>query len=435
MPTPFSFVVVLLLTALVGYLVVIAAAAVAGAIARGARRERAVDAYEALAVSRFTIPVSVIVPVNDEHAPLSNAITQLLALNYPEYEVIVVCEGVSVAALERVKEERGLEAKEVFYRRSLETAPVQRFYASPSEPRLMIVDKTAAGRADALNCGVNLARYRYVVVIPPAVAFDANALLRLVSPALRDPATVLAVTSSVERRGRSEDVAGTDEGGWTRAAHDYQRLVSLRSWMASCLAWYGQRGGFPPRESIIGWRRDAVLDLGGFSPSATDPDMDMLARLQSTRHERTAGRVVRTSEVFGHAAPTSLGRQAAITVRRRRALFEAMQTFRKAPAMGRDRLTLTLTLMVELLTPAAEGVVLFGVLAAAAAGWVSWTTPLLAASMLAFGTGVVSASALLVRGGASDAPTGRELTRLLLRTPIEFAVYRPALAWARLRNS
>jgi hypothetical protein len=89
-------------------------------------------------------------------------------------------------------------------------------------------------------------------------------------------------------------------------------------------------------------------------------------------------------------------------------------------------------LMVELFTPAAEVLVLAGALGAALAGWVSWATPLLAWLMLAFGTGVVSASALLVRGGAPDAPVGRELTRLLLRTPIEFAVYRPALAWSRL---
>ena len=50
-------------TAALVYLVVVAAASLAGALTRGGRRERAVDAYEALAISRFTIPVSIIVPV------------------------------------------------------------------------------------------------------------------------------------------------------------------------------------------------------------------------------------------------------------------------------------------------------------------------------------------------------------------------------------
>ena len=428
MPAALPYVAVLLLTTLVAYLIVVAAAAVAGAVARGARRERAVDAYEALAVSRFTIPVSVIVPVEDAHAPLSKVIAALLAQNYPEFEVIVVCDRLSQEALDRFKSEWALEPKEVFYRRSLSTAAVQRFYVSAIDPRVMIVDKAPAGRADALNCGVNLARYRYVVSIAPEVAFDENALLRLVSPALRDPATVLAVTSSIERRG----AAGEEASAWTRAANDYQRLASLRSWMASRLVWYELRGGLPPTESVVAWRRDAVLELGGFSMTAADPDFDMLVRLQISRHERAAGRVVRSSEVFGHAAPTSVERQAMITSRRRRALVEALRSFWSAPGMRGDRLTLTMVLMVELFTAAAEVVVLAGVLAAAVAGWVTWGSPLLAWVMLAFGTGLVSTAALLVRGGAPDAPVDRELIRLLLRAPLEFAVYRPVLAWRRL---
>jgi hypothetical protein len=43
----------------------------------------------------------------------------------------------------------------------------------------------------------------------------------------------------------------------------------------------------------------------------------------------------------------------------------------------------------------------------------------------------MSASALLLRGGTPGAPSGADLTRLLLRAPLEFAVYRPALLWAR----
>jgi cellulose synthase/poly-beta-1,6-N-acetylglucosamine synthase-like glycosyltransferase len=343
MAAALPFVAVLLLTVLAAYLVVVAAAAVAGAVARGARRERPVDAAATRSPFPLHIPVSVIVPADDENAPLSKAIASLRALKYPEFEIIVVCERPSQEALDRLKEEWALEPKEVFYRRTLSTATVHRLYVSATDPRLMIVDKAPAGRADALNCGVNLARYRYVVSVTTEVAFDENALLRLVSPALRDPANVLAVTSSIERRGSAGEDAGAGAGkhaGWTRAAHDYQRLVSLRSWMASRLVWYELRGGLPPRESVVAWRRDAVLELGGFSLSATDPDLDMVARLQISRHERAAGRVVRSSEVFGHAAPTSIARQAIMTNRRRRALFEALRTFWNAPDIRGDRLTL-----------------------------------------------------------------------------------------------
>ena len=49
------------------------------------------------------------------------------------------------------------------------------------------------------------------------------------------------------------------------------------------------------------------------------------------------------------------------------------------------------------------------------------------------GYAVVSASALLLRGGTPGAPSGPELKRLLMRAPLELLVYRPALVLSRLR--
>src|SRR5687767_137751 len=293
-------------TLAVGYLVIVAAASLAGALSRGGRRERAVDAYEALAISRFTIPVSIIVPVEStgpvesNRLPLNATIQALLDLNYPELEVIIVAERVADATVEALKREWALEPKELFYRRTLPTAPVHRIYASDREPRLILAEKAASGRADALNFGASLARFRYVVSVTPDVVFDRDALLRLMAPALRDPGTVLAVTSYVERRHVTAPAAKAPADDWTAAGEDFQRLRSIRSWMASRLAWHQLRCGVPPRDGVAAFRRDVVLTLGGFSVDAADPELDLLIRLQ-TQPSGSAGRVVRTSEVFGHA--------------------------------------------------------------------------------------------------------------------------------------
>jgi hypothetical protein len=68
----------------------------------------------------------------------------------------------------------------------------------------------------------------------------------------------------------------------------------------------------------------------------------------------------------------------------------------------------------------------------ALAGWVAPLAPWVMFLFLAFGYGVLSTSALLLRGGTPGAPSGADLKRLLIRAPLEFAVYRPALVWARL---
>ena len=427
----FGSIVAFVITVALGYLMIVAAAAVAGALARGGRRERAVDAYEALAISRFTIPVSIVVPMTGDGKRLSSAIEALLGLNYPELEVVVVADATAAAGIERLRREWSLDPKEFFYRRTLETSPVHRIFGSERDHRLVVVEKAPAGRADALNCGANLARFRYMVSLDPEIAFDRDALLRLMAPALRDPGAVLAVTSYVERQGSEADRPGP--GAWTKAGDDYQRLASIRSWMASRLAWHQLRCGLPPRDGVTAWRRDAVLELGGFSLRAADAELDLLVRLQTMQAEGAGGRVVRTSEVFGRTPTVTLAEAAAAAHRRQRAILEALKTFRAMPGRHPSRLTMMRVMMVELLTPSTQVVAALLTLLAAGAGWVGWQAVWLTVLLLTFGYAVASASALLLRGGTPGAPSGDELKRLLLRAPLELIVYRPALIWSRFR--
>jgi len=353
----------------------------------------------------------------------------LLDLNYPELEVIVVTERMPDASVEALKNQWLLEPKEFFYRRSLATAAVHRIYGSERDPRLILVEKAPGGRADALNCGVSFARYRYIVSIAPSVVFDANALLRLMSPALRDPGTVLAVTSYVERQSDERGPVRAESVEWTKAGDDYQRLASIRSWMASRLAWHQLRCGIPPRDGVSAFRRDALLELGGFSVDAADSELDLLIRMQTSPH---SGRVIRTSEVFGHLNTLSVERAAMTSGLRRRALVEAFRTFATTSQGGNARVTMMAVLAVELLTPIAQVFVLAAIIVATSAGWIHWNAPFLVLLFLTFGYGLVSASALMLRGGTPGAPNTRDLKRLLMRAPLEFVIYRPVFVYSML---
>ncbi|HJR59020.1 MAG TPA: hypothetical protein VJ813_06480, partial [Vicinamibacterales bacterium] len=176
------------------------------------------------------------------------------------------------------------------------------------------------------------------------------------------------------------------------------------------------------------WRRDALLELGGFSVDAADAELDLLIRLQ-TQTGGVAGRVVRTSEVFGRTATVTVTGAAQVAARRQRAVVEALRTFAASRESGSARLVMMCVLAVELITPAAQVVVIAMILAGTAVAWVNWTAPFLVLLFLTFGYGLASASALLLRGGTPGAPSGTDLWRLLVRAPLEFAVYRPALSY------
>ena len=398
-------------TALV-YLVGVAITLVVLAVRLGGRREDSPADYDALSASRFTIPVSLVVPVDGgaNCGEVDATIDALLALNYPKFEIIVVADG--PAASDSLKARWGLEARELFYRAALATAPVRMMYRSSRDSRLLVVHKTPATMADALNCGVNLARFRYVTAVEPGVTFDADALLRALTAPLRDPAGVVGATSHVEITG------GT-----------LQRLRSIRSLMHSRVIWRTARAALAPGDAVVVWRRDAVAQAGGFSSAAADPHLDMMIRVQTSAAPGVRGLVVRTAEVFGHRRARTMVEYVRRIAHRQVAALQAVSSLTAAGPNA--RLMLGYCFVSDVLTPCVQAWVVVATISGAAAGWWPWVNAALAAVLLAFGQAIVTCAAVLVRGSLSFAPDARGLQRLLLLTPLEFIVLGAAAAYAR----
>lgn len=407
------------------YLTAVSLAAIVAALREGGRRDDAATSHDAVSVSRFTIPVSIVVPVTGQGPDLPRTISALLQLNYPAFEVIVVADGADPSHFDGLAGEWRLGAREFFYRRTLPTADVRRIYRSDVDARLMVIDKAKGGYSDALNCGVNVARYRYVMSLPPEIAagveFDADALLRVMTAALHDPAHVVGASSHVEQ--------GVESDGSSAAV--FQRLASLRSLMKTRLAWRHLRQGLGPEGAVAVWRRDAVLKMQGFSRTAADPDLDLMFRVQAAEPDGGA-RFVRSGDVFGRVESRPIRCALAAAGRRQRGAFQIVGRALGGHARRLDRATLVHFVESELFTPAMQGWLVAGSLAGAAAGWFPWSTPLVAILLLSFGSAAVSAAALLLRGFAPGAPSEPELRRLLLASPLEPVLYRPLLAIARL---
>ncbi len=403
-----------------GYLATVTVMSVVAALRTGGRREDVPDSYEALSASRLTMPVSVVVPVGSS-LRVAETVRDLLGLAYPEFEVIVVVdEPAHTAAL---LDEWQLETREFFYRRTLDTAPVRRIFRSLRDARLMVVEKDIDHRSDALNCGVNLARYRFVAVVPPNVTFDREALLRAMAPALRDPVSIVGVGSHLER-------VPADRKAADRGAR-FQRLQSIRSLMFTRLFWGHLRRGLGPEDGVVIWRRDAVLQANGFARNVDDPDLDMMFRLQHGVGGEDR-RFVRNEDAFGQTGTRSPKEVRAAAQRRQHAVLEMSTSWGPGATQSVGLRTFAYFLESELVTPVAQLWVVLATVGGAAAGWFTWTSALLAVLLLSFGTAVVSAAALLLRGAHPGAPERDELQALLFLAPLEVLVHRPLQAWARL---
>src|SRR3954468_3010716 len=122
-------------------------------------KEASAEDFSIVRSSPFTIPVSVIAPAYNEEVCVSACVQSLLALDYPEYEVIVVNDGSTDGTLQRLIADFDLQPDAPLYRRVLDPTEIRQMYRSRLDPRLTVVDKVNGGKADALNAGANFARF------------------------------------------------------------------------------------------------------------------------------------------------------------------------------------------------------------------------------------------------------------------------------------
>ena len=390
---------------------------------------------DVLASSRFTIPVSLILPVERATSDLPSAILRLLELRYPELELIVVIEN-QPDALETLKMACDLSPCELFFRRTLKTAPLRGIYRSAREPRLLVADKAAGGTGDALNCGVNLARYRYVCAVDAEAAYAPDSLLEAMHAALEDPAVVVGVTTSLAVSPAQSAATALTGRAPTGLIGAVRYLTAARTRLLTV----GRRrldlppGGCP---GFTLWRRDAVVEVGGFAADSGAPHAELTFRMHwSYRGDRRRYRIIHVSEPVGTIDPDSARDRVVLSGqvplgaiwRHRRMLFN--------PSLGRLGLwDFPRYVFTAVLAPWLEIMALALLVLAVPLGVVSAGQLLLVVFVIALGSGVVADAALLAsaRPGHDERPAS--LFNLILAGPLEYFLTRPTMLLARLRPS
>ena len=412
------------------YLGGLSAVTIVGALRLGGRRDEVADSQGVAAGSRFTIPVSVVMPVSENNPELTTSIEMALALEYSEFELILIVDTGLPQVLANLEREWALAPTEVFYRRTAVTAPVRRIFRSGADARLTVVEKEPAGRADALNCGVDLARFRYVCSVGANLRLASDALLRVMAPALLDPAHVLAVSSHVEAMHLSSGNGETNllsraRSMWATFHARLQRLASIRGAVQSRVG-----PGCDPMAGtpVVVWRRDALLTAAGFNPMSPDPELDLLLRLPASAER--GGVVVRGGEILAQATALPPGEWCVAFARRQRTLFRAV-TAALSSLEPRRIAAIAPYLVSWLITPAVKTAVLILLTLGSIAGWLDAWAACAVLGIVAFSTACTTTASLLVRGASEGTPDERELWRLLVASPLEWLVYGPLAGAAR----
>ena len=431
-----------------GYLAVIYAgysALAAVSLLEGVFRARQRDADDLASAfdSHFTIPVSVLFAAYNEEVPIVNAVRSVLANHYPEFEVIVVSDGSTDGTLDVLRDAFQLEPRHIFYRKRFQTEKIRGIHRSASDPRLIVVDKDNGGKADSLNCALNLARYRYVLAIDADTFLAPDALMAGMRLVLRDPGNVLGVTSILGVAETPEARMAEPRGTRRVDRHTllaFQQLDFERSYLTARLGWSRFNFMLCNAGAFAMWRRDVLEEVGGFSTGFTCEDIELTFRVHE--HFRRAGkpyRILSLGETVGATeGPSTIGSLIRQRERWQRVIMETVFAYRRM--LGRPRygtvgmLGLPFYLLSEIAAPFVEtfSFVVLGI--AVATGRLDPRIFALTIVSLAFLNGILTNIAVLVEDYTNRLYRLRDLVRLCLLGPCELFLYRPIVMVARARG-
>jgi len=235
------------------------------------------------------LPVSILVPTYNEEKTIAASVRSFLALRYPEFEVIVVCDGPRDRTLEVLKEAFRLVRVDWVFKRALPTKPIRGVYRSLTYPNLLVVDKENGGKADALNAGLNFARYPLFCGVDADSLLDPEALLRASRLFLEDE-RVLAVGGTIRPLNGARVREGiVEELRLPRGFLEKMQIIEYaRAFFMGRAGWSAMNALLIISGAFGLFRRSEAMKVGGYRTDIVGEDMELVVRLH--RRAREEGR-------------------------------------------------------------------------------------------------------------------------------------------------
>ena len=405
-------------------------------------RRLAFGGFDAILRSPLTLPISVLMPAHNEEETIVEAVNSLRLLEYGEYEIVVIDDGSTDGTLDRLKAAFALQPVERPLHLTVPCRRVRGVYVSRHAPNLTVLTKANGGKADALNAGLNAARYPLFCAIDADALLARDALLRVVKPFMERPRETLASSGIV----RVANGCRVLDGRIVRVRMPSSMLARLqvveylRAFLGTRTAWSRLHSLFVISGAFGVFKKQAVLDAGGYRTGTVGEDMDLVLRLHRQARER--GERYRIVFIPDPVVWTEVPESVRILHRQRnrwhRGLLECL-TFSRG-MLFRPRygpvgfLGLPYNLLIEVVGPIVEVSGYIALVVALCTGGVSgWYVALFFLLAVGYGVLLSAASILLDDLQAGDPSRRRDMPALLVAAVVENLGYRQLQAFWRVQ--
>lgn len=241
--------------------------------------------YKALLALENVPTVSLIAPAYNEGRTIVENVKSLLAINYNNFDVIVVNDGSRDNSMEVLISSFQLVRSGMTYVPFLPTKNVRGIYTStnPAFSKLIVVDKENGGKADALNTGINISQNPYLVCIDVDCIMDKDVLLKLAKPYMEASDSRVIATGGVVRianscvikAGKLIDVKAPDN-----FIARVQVIEYLRAFILGRMAWSKLDGLLIISGAFGMFDREIAMQCGGYSTATVGEDMELIVRMR-----------------------------------------------------------------------------------------------------------------------------------------------------------
>ncbi len=246
--------------------------------------------FRILAASEQLPGISIIAPAYNEAANIVENVRSMLSIHYNTLELIIVNDGSKDDSMQRLIKAYDLYKINIFINEQIPTKKVRGVYKSsnPVFHRLVIVDKENGGKSDALNVGINIARYGYFVCVDVDCVLEQDALLKMIKPFLEETKSRVIASGGVIRIANDciiENGKLIQINLPKKFLPRIQTIEYIRAFLLGRMAWSRLNGLLLISGAFGAFDKEIVIKCGGYSTKTVGEDMELIVRMRRYMEE------------------------------------------------------------------------------------------------------------------------------------------------------
>ncbi|ROT94069.1 glycosyltransferase family 2 protein [Altererythrobacter sp. FM1] len=390
----------------------------------------------------LALPISVIAPAFNEQLSIVQSVKALLALEYPEHEIIVVNDGSKDDTLGELLRSFDMYEAQATQIAALQHTKILGTYRSRRYPNLLVVDKENGRKADAANAGIGFARTPLVCIIDADSIIEPDGLLRAAEPFMYDD-RLIAVGGAIRIANGCTIKDGSLQkiGIAKEMVPRFQIVEYLRAFLMNRVA-NAHTNTLTLISGAFGlFRRSTLVEMGGYRHDTVGEDLELVVRMHRfMRDNRREYRIAFVPDIVCWTeAPAALQGLDNQRARWQQGALETLQHHRGMignPRYGRiGLLALPQIVLEDILGPPAE---LLGYLVLPAAALLGLLDPMMAVAFffvsVVFGCVLSVGTLVLEEQQLKRTPSARDLLRIGMAAVVENFGYRQINLWYRLNG-